>query len=80
MKSDIVTRYSYTEGDFVNVVSLLANELSRFLDYWANVPRYVEEDVTRSAARLQDEIEVMWKSRAPMVLLNSFLVVSHSML
>ena len=70
---EIATRYSYAEGDLVCVISLLADELSGFLDYWANVPHYIEEDVTRSAGRLQDEVEVNVEYDLPVLLLNRFL-------
>ena len=56
----IETRSSYNTNDFVNVVALLAEELSEFLDYWSNVPKFVEEDVSQSGTSLRDELEVLF--------------------
>ena len=55
----IETRSSYLASDFVYVVSLLAEELSKFLDHWRNVPTFVEEEVSKSAKLLLNELEVL---------------------
>jgi hypothetical protein len=56
----IETRSSYIANDFTNVIALLAEELSKFIDYWDNVPKYVEEAVSLSATSLRDELEVLF--------------------
>ena len=58
----IETRTKYVATDFVHVVALLAEELSKFLDYWENVPKFVEEEVSQSATLLRDELEVPFLS------------------
>ena len=55
----IETRLSYIASDFVDVVALLADELSKFVDYWQNVPKFVEEEVSKSAKLLRNELEVL---------------------
>jgi len=42
-----------------NVVALLAEKLSKFIDYWDNVPKFVEDEVSKSATSLHDELEVL---------------------
>ena len=56
----IETRSSYIPSDFSNVVAILAEELSKFIDCWDNVPKFVEEDVSQSATSLRDELEVLF--------------------
>ena len=59
-ESGTETRSSYLASDFVDVVALLAEELSKFLDHWENVSNFVEEGVSKSAKLLQDELEVLF--------------------
>ena len=59
-ENGIETRSSYIPNDFVNVVALLADELSKFIAFWDNVPKFVEEDVSQSARSLHDELEVLF--------------------
>ena len=59
-ENGIETRLSYLASDFVDVVALLAEELSKFLDHWENVSNFVEEGVSKSAKLLQDELEVLF--------------------
>ena len=54
----IFSRTTYSPHDFVNVVDLLADELSNFLDYWINLPKFVDERVGEAATRLYEELEV----------------------
>ena len=54
----IFSRTAYSPGVFVNVMDLLAGELSNFLDYWINLPKFVDERVGKSATRLYEELEV----------------------
>ena len=56
----IETRSSYIPNDFAHVVALLAEELSKFIGYWDNVPKFVEEDVSQSATSLREELEVLF--------------------
>ena len=58
----IENRSSYLANDFANVVALLAEELSKFLDCWKNVPKFVDEEVSQSATLLRDELEVLFLS------------------
>ena len=69
----IETRSSYNTNDFVNVVALLAEELSEFLDYWNNIPKFVEEDVSQSGTSLRDELEVLFVliSQLPIIYIAS---------
>jgi len=55
----IETRSSYNANDFPYVAALLAEELSKFIDFWDNVPKFVEEGVSKSATSLRDELEVL---------------------
>ena len=55
----IFTRTSYPPQDFVNVMDLLAEELSKFLDYWIKLPKFVDERVGKAATRLCEELEVI---------------------
>jgi hypothetical protein len=64
----IETRSSYIPNDFASVVALLAEELSKFLDNWDNVPKFVEEDVSQSVTSLRDELEVLFA----LILLTSY--------
>lgn len=54
----IFVRTTYAPHDFVNVMDLLADELSNFLDYWINLPKFVDERVGEAATRLYEELEV----------------------
>jgi len=54
----IYTRMAYAPNDFVNVMDLLSDELSNFLDYWINLPKFVDERVGKAATRLYEELEV----------------------
>ena len=54
----IFFRTVYAPHDFVNVMDLLADELSSFLDYWISLTKYVDERVGKAAARLREELEV----------------------
>ena len=58
----IETRSSYQASNFVDVIALLAEELSDFLDYWEHVPQFVEEEVSKSAKLLRNELEVLFLS------------------
>ena len=58
----IETRSSFIASDFVDVVALLADELSKFLDYWENVPKFIDEKVSKSTTLLRDELEVLFLS------------------
>ena len=60
----IETRLSYLASDFMGVIALLAEELSEFLDYWHNVPQFVEEEVSESAKLLRNELKVLFLSIA----------------
>jgi hypothetical protein len=51
-------RRGYIPHDFVNVMDLLAEDLSKFLDYWINLPKFVDERVGKAATRLHEELEV----------------------
>ena len=55
----VETQLSYLASDFVHVIALLAEELSEFLAYWDNVPQFVEEEVSKSAKLLRNELEVL---------------------
>ena len=59
-ENGIETRSSYLASDFVDVIALLAEELSEFLDYWEYVPQFVEENVSQSAKLLRNELEVLF--------------------
>ena len=59
-ENGIETRSSYIPNDFVNVVALLTEELSTFIAFWDNVPKFVEEHVSQSATSLRDELEVLY--------------------
>jgi hypothetical protein len=54
----IYIRTTYAPHDFVNVMDLLADELSDFLDYWVKLPKFVDERVGKAATRLCEELEV----------------------
>ena len=54
----IYTRTAYAPHDFVNVMDLLADELSNFLDYWIDLPKFVDERVSETVTRLYEELEV----------------------
>ena len=54
----IYTRTAYAPNDFANVMDLLADELSNFLDYWINLPKFVDERVGKAATQLYEELEV----------------------
>lgn len=54
----IYTRTAYASYEFVNVMDFLADELSNFLDYWINLPKFVDERVGEAASRLYEELEV----------------------
>jgi len=54
----IFVRTSPAPHDFVNVMDLLADEHSNFLDYWINLPKFVDERVGKAATRLCEELEV----------------------
>lgn len=41
-------------------MDLLADELSNFLDYWINLPKFVDERVGEAATRLYEELEVRY--------------------
>lgn len=41
-----------------SVLSLLRHDLTTFLSFWSSVPEFVEEDITRAATALKDEVEV----------------------
>ena len=58
----IETRSSYQASDFVDVVALLAEKISEFLDYWEYVPQFGEEEVAKSATLLRNELEVLFLS------------------
>src|SRR5258708_33060212 len=58
----IETRTKYLATDFAHVIALLAEQLSKFLDYWENIPKFVEEEVSQSATLLRDELEVLFLS------------------
>jgi len=67
----VYSQSTYTPHDFVNVMDLLADELSNFLDYWINLPKFVDERVGEAATRLYEELEVRHVQN-----LNSFLITS----
>ena len=54
------TRSLYLASDFAGVIEFLAEELCKFLDYWENVPQFVEEEVSKSAKLLRNELEVLF--------------------
>jgi len=54
----IYLRTAYTPHDFVNVMDLLAGELSNFLDYWIDLTKLVDERVGNAATRLYEELKV----------------------
>jgi hypothetical protein len=54
----IEPRTAYSSNDFVNVMDVLADELSKFLDFWRNLPKFVDERVGETAKRLHEELEV----------------------
>jgi len=54
----IYFRTAYAPHEFVNVMDLLADELSNFLGYWINLPKFVDERVGKAATRLCEELEV----------------------
>ena len=56
----IYTRRAYVPNDFVNVMGLLADELSNFLDYWINLPKFADERVGKAATKLCEELEVRY--------------------
>jgi len=58
----------YTPGQLMH---LLADELSNFLDYWINLPKFVDERVGEAATRLYEELEVRHIQNP-----NSFLITS----
>ena len=39
-------------------MDLLADELSNFLDYWIDLPKFVDERVSETVTRLYEELEV----------------------
>ena len=57
-KDGIDTRTAYAPNDFSDVMDRLAHELSIFLDYWINLPKFVEERVSKAATQLFAELEV----------------------
>lgn len=59
-KDGIYARTAYSPHDFVNVMDLLADELSNFLDYWINLPKFVDERVGEAVTRLYEELEVSY--------------------
>jgi hypothetical protein len=56
----IFTRTDYLANDFVNVMDLLADELSKFLEFWINLPKFVDERVGKATRRLYEELEVRY--------------------
>ena len=58
-ETGIETRSSYLASNFVDVIALLAEELSEFLDYWEYV---VKEEVSKSGKSLRNELEVLLMS------------------
>ena len=66
-ENGIETRSSYLASDFAGVIALLAEELSKFLEYWESVPKFVEEEVSKSAILLRNELEVLFLSITQLV-------------
>jgi len=56
--SGIEIRSSFSVKSFPGVLSLLVQNLTTFLNFWSSVPKFVEEDITRAAIALKDEVEV----------------------
>ena len=56
------SRSLYLASDFAGVIALLVEDLRKFLDYWDNVPQFVEEEVSKSAKLLRNELEVLFLS------------------
>ena len=54
----IELRSSFSVKSFPGVLSLLAQDLTTLLNFWSSVPKFVEEDITRAAVALKDEVEV----------------------
>ena len=57
-KNGIYTRTAYALNDFSDVMDRLAHELSNFLDYWINLPKFIEERVSKAATQLYVELKV----------------------
>ena len=56
----IYTQTAYAPNDFANVMDFLVDELSDFLDYWMNLPKFVEERVSKAATQLHAELKVRY--------------------
>ena len=56
----IELRSSFSVKSFPGVLSLLAQDLTTLLNFWSSVPKFVEEDITRAAVALKDEVEVQF--------------------
>ena len=57
-ETGIELRSSFSVKSFPGVLSLLAQDLTTLLNFWSSVPKFVEEDITRAAVALKDEVEV----------------------
>jgi hypothetical protein len=69
-------RTGYAPHDFVNVMDLLAEDLSKLLDYWINLPKFVDERVGKAATRLHEELEVRHIQAPSSLLTTSLITVS----
>jgi len=54
----IYFRTAYAPHEFVNIMDLLADELSNFLDYWIDFTKFIDERISKAATRLYEELEV----------------------
>ena len=57
-EAGIELRSSFSVKSFPGVLSLLVQHLTTFLNFWSSVPTFVDEDITRAAVALKDEMEV----------------------
>ena len=51
-------RSSFSVKSFPGVLSLLVQDLTTLLNFWSSMPKFTEEDITRAAVALKDEVEV----------------------